>query len=101
MIKNLAELRSMIASGEKKTCAVACAHDAHTLEAIMTMRNEGLMNCLLVGHTEEIKAIAAAHNYEVTDAEIIEAATDEEAAQVCVDLVRDGKAGFTLASGMA
>ena len=96
MIKNLAELRAMIAAGEKKTCAVACAHDAHTLEAIMTMRNEGLMNCLLVGHTEEIKQIAAAHNYEVSEEEIIEAATDEEAAQVCVDLVRDGKAGFIL-----
>ena len=72
MIKNLAELRSMIASGEKKTCAVACAHDAHTLEAIMTMRNENLMNCLLVGHTEDIKRIAAEHNYEVCDNEIIE-----------------------------
>ena len=54
MIKNLAELRNMNAAGEKKTCAVACAHDAHTLEAIMTMRNEGLMNCLLVGHTDKI-----------------------------------------------
>ena len=96
MIKNLAELRAMIAAGEKKTCAVACAHDAHTLEAIMTMRNEGLMNCLLVGHTEEIKRIAAEHGYEVSDTEIIEAGTDEEAAQVCVDLVRDGKAGFIL-----
>ena len=96
MIKNLAELRSMNAAGEKKTCAVACAHDAHTLEAIMTMRNEGLMNCLLVGHTAEIKKIAADHGYEVSDAEIIEAGTDEEAAQVCVDLVRDGKAGFIL-----
>ena len=72
MIKNLAELRAMIAAGEKKTCAVACAHDAHTLEAIMTMRNEGLMNCLLVGHTEEIKKIAADHGYTVADAEIIE-----------------------------
>ena len=96
MIKNLAELREMIAAGEKKTCAVACAHDAHTLEAIMTMRNEGLMNCLLVGHAEDIKRIAAEHNYEVSDAEIIEAATDEEAAQTCVDLVREGKAGFIL-----
>ena len=96
MIKNLATLREMISAGEKKTCAVACAHDAHTLEAIMTMRNEGLMNCLLVGHTEDIKRIAAQHNYEVADSEIIEAATDEEAAQICVDLVRDGKAGFIL-----
>jgi len=96
MIKHLAELRNMIAAGGKKTCAVACAHDAHTLEAIMTMRNEGLMNCLLVGHSAEIKKIAADHGYEVSDAEIIEAGTDEEAAQVCVDLVRDGKAGFIL-----
>ncbi|MBR6825696.1 MAG: phosphate butyryltransferase [Oscillospiraceae bacterium] len=96
MINNLAQLRTMIASGEKKTCAVACAHDAHTLEAIMTMRNEGLMNCLLVGHTEEIKKIAADHGYEVTDSEIIEAETDADAAQICVDLVREGKAGFIL-----
>ena len=78
MIQNLSELRSMITAGERKTCAVACAHDAHTLEAIMTVRNEGLMDCLLVGHTEEIKRIAAQHGYEVSDAEIIEAATDED-----------------------
>ena len=96
MIKNLSALREMIATGEKKTCAVACAHDAHTLEAIMTMRGEGLMNCLLVGHGADIKRIAAEHNFEVSDAEIIEAATDEEAAQVCVDLVREGKASFIL-----
>ena len=96
MLTKLAELRGMITAGEKKTCAVACAHDAHTLEAIMTVRNEGLMDCLLVGHTEEIKRIAAGHGFSVSDAEIIEAATDEEAAQVCVDLVREGKAGFIL-----
>ena len=101
MVKNLAELRGMIAAGEKKTCAVACAHDAHTLEAIMTMRGEGLMDCLLVGHAADIKRIAAEHNYAVRDAEIIEAATDEEAAQVCVDLVRAGKASFILKIGRA
>lgn len=96
MIKNLAELRTMIAAGEKKTCAVACAHDAHTLEAILTMRNEGLMNCLLVGHGAEIRQIAAQHGYAVSDEEIIEAATDEDAAAVVVNLVREGKAGFIL-----
>ncbi len=96
MIQKLAELRSMIAAGKKQTCAVACAHDAHTLEAILTMRHENLMDCLLVGHGDEIKRIAQEHGYIVADSEIVEAATDEEAAQVCVDLVRDGKAGFIL-----
>ena len=96
MLTKLSELRGMITAGERKTCAVACAHDAHTLEAIMTVRNEGLMDCLLVGHTEEIKKIAADHGFTVADSEMIEAATDEEAAQICVDLVRGGKAGFIL-----
>ena len=89
-------MRHLLVAGGKKTCAVACAHDAHTLEAIMTMRNEGLMNCLLVGRVEDIRKIAADHDYEVSDSEIIETETDAEAAQVCVDLVREGKASFIL-----
>lgn len=96
MIQNLQELRSRISGGEKKTCAVACAHDAHTLEAIMTMRDQGLMNCLLVGHGDAIRKIAADHGYTLCDSEIVEAATDEEAAALCVELVREGKAGFIL-----
>lgn len=95
-MEKLIQLRSRISGGEKKTCAVACAHDAHTLEAIMTMRSEGLMNCLLVGHGAEIRAIASEHGYTVADHEILEADTDEQAASVCVDLVRQGKAGFIL-----
>ena len=86
----------MVTVGEKKTCAVACAHDAHTLEAIITMRGEGLMDCLLIGHGREIRRIAAEHGYELSDSEIIDAATDEEAAAICVQLVRQGKAGFIL-----
>lgn len=86
----------MVTVGEKKTCAVACAHDAHTLEAIITMRSEGLMDCLLVGHGSEIRRIADEHGYALSDGEVIEAATDEEAAAICVQLVREGKAGFIL-----
>ena len=95
-MEHLQQLRSMVTVGEKKTCAVACAHDAHTLEAIITMRSEGLMDCLLVGHSDDIRWIAAEHGYELSDSEIIEAATDEEAAAICVQLVRAGKAGFIL-----
>lgn len=95
-MEQLQQLRSLVTVGEKKTCAVACAHDAHTLEAIITMRGEGLMDCLLVGHSDDIRRIAAEHGYELSDSEIIDAATDEEAAAICVQLVRQGKAGFIL-----
>lgn len=95
-MEHLQQLRSMVTVGEKKTCAVACAHDAHTLEAIITMRSEGLMDCLLIGHGSEIRRIADEHGYILSDSEVIEAATDEEAAAICVQLVRQGKAGFIL-----
>ncbi len=95
-MEHLHELRALVTTTAKQTCAVACAHDAHTLEAIMTMRGENLMDCLLVGRGDDIRRIANEHGYQVSDSEIIEAATDEEAAQICVDLVRDGKAGFIL-----
>lgn len=95
-MEHLQQLRSMVTVGEKKTCAVACAHDTHTLEAIITMRSEGLMDCLLVGHSNDIRRIADEHGYILSDSEVIEAATDEEAAAICVQLVRQGKAGFIL-----
>lgn len=96
MLNNLQALREKLSAGKKTTCAVACAHDAHTLEAILTMRDEGLMDCLLIGHADEIRQIAAAHGFAVRDTEIVPCETDEEAAAAAVALVREGKAGFIL-----
>lgn len=96
MLKDLRALREKLGAGEETTCAVACAHDAHTLEAILTMRDEGLMNCLLIGHADEIRQIAAAHGFAVADEELVDVQTDEEAAAAAVGLVREGKAGFIL-----
>lgn len=96
MLNNLQALREKLGAGKKTTCAVAAAHDAHTLEAILTMRNEGLMNCLLIGHADEIKTIAAGLGFSVSDEEIIPCDTDEQAAALAVALVREGKAGFML-----
>lgn len=95
-LNRLQDLREKLGAGKKITCAVACAHDAHTLEAILTMRDEGLMDCLLIGHVDEIREIAASHRFVVSDAEIVPCTTDEEAAAIAVALVREGKAGFIL-----
>lgn len=92
----LQDLREQLGAGKKITCAVACAHDAHTLEAILTMRDEGLMDCLLIGHADAIREIAAAHRFAVSEAEIVPCTTDEEAAAIAVALVREGRAGFIL-----
>lgn len=96
MLQKLEDLRTLLGKRKKVTCAVAAAHDGHTLQAILTMRNEGMMDCLLIGHADEIRRIAAEESFVVSDEEIIDCATDEEAAAMAVWLVREGKAGFIL-----
>lgn len=96
MLQKLEDLKKLLNTRKKMVCAVAAAHDAHTLEAILTMRNEGLMDCLLIGHRNEIKEISAKENFLISDEEIVDCTTDEEAAAIAVNLVRDGKAGFIL-----
>ena len=85
---------SVLGSSKTKTVVVACAHDSHTLEAILKAREEDLVKCLLVGHKDEIFRIAADLGYTLNEEEVLEAETDEEAATISVRLVREGKADF-------
>ena len=94
MISTFEQLRQLLGSGKTKTVAVACAHDAHTLEAILKAREEGLVKCLLVGHKDDIFRIAADLGCTLNEDEVLAAETDEEAAAIAVSLVREGKADF-------
>ena len=94
MISTFEQLRQQLGSGKTKTVAVACAHDSHTLEAILKAREEGLVKCLLVGHKDEIFRIAADLGSTLSEDEVLAAETDEEAAALAVCLVREGKADF-------
>ena len=94
MISTFEQLRQLLGSSKTKTVVVACAHDSHTLEAILKAREEDLVKCLLVGHKDEIFRIAADLGYTLNEEEVLEAETDEEAATISVRLVREGKADF-------
>ena len=54
MIHSFTELRERAGAVRPQTVAVACAHDAHTLEAVLHAAQEGILNYLLIGHPEEI-----------------------------------------------
>ena len=94
MISTFEQLHQLLGSGKTKTVAVACAHDSHTLEAILKAREEGLVKCLLVGHKDEIFRIVADLGSTLNEDEVLAAETDEEAAALAVCLVREGKADF-------
>lgn len=94
MIATFEQLRQLVGNVQPKTVAVACAHDAHTLEAILKAREEGLIKCLLVGRKDDIFRIAADLGHTLNQDEVLDTQTDEEAAAVAVSLVREGKADF-------
>ena len=94
MIHSFTELRERAGAVRPQTVAVACAHDAHTLEAVLHAAREGILNYLLIGHPEEILSISRSLGHTIAPETVIPAATDEEAAAIAVSLVREGRAGF-------
>ena len=94
MLKDFQALRDLVGAGAPKTVAVACAHDAHTLEAVLHAASEGILKYVLVGHREEILRIGRALGHEIDPAAIVDADTDEEAARLAVQLIREDKADF-------
>lgn len=94
MLKNFKELREKVGSCAPKTVAVACAHDAHTLEAVLRAADEGILRYALVGRKDDILRIGRELGHAISEGDVFPAETDEEAATLAVSLVREGRADF-------
>lgn len=94
MLRNFKELREKVGSCAPKTVAVACAHDAHTLEAVLRAADEGILRYALVGRKDDILRIGRELGHTISEGDVIPAETDEEAAKLAVSLVREGRADF-------
>lgn len=94
VIKNFKELEDMVQNARKKTVAVACAHDPHTLEAVLKAAEKGYINYILIGKKKEILEIGKDFGYDISERTIIETETDADAAAKAVDLINEGRADF-------
>ena len=94
MLHDFEDLRGRVGSVEPKTVAVACAHDGHTLEAVLRAAQEGILRYILIGHAEEILSVGRTLGCEIDPSAVINVGTDEDAAHIAVELIRDGKADF-------
>ena len=94
MLHNFEDLRGRVGSVEPKTVAVACAHDGHTLEAVLRAAQEGILRYILIGHADEILSAGRTLGCEIDPATVINADTDEDAARIAVELILDGRADF-------
>lgn len=81
---------------EKRTIAVAAAHDLDVLEAVVQARKAGIAEGYLVGKEETIRDILTGLGENPADYTIEDAATDPECAAKAVAAVRSGKANFLM-----
>ncbi|MBO6015357.1 MAG: phosphate butyryltransferase [Lachnospiraceae bacterium] len=92
MSKGFDDLISKVNDCSVKTVAVAVAQDGPVLEAIRAAKERNIANAILVGDKEQIEAVAASINMDLTGYEIIDVKDEYEAALKAVSLVHDGKA---------
>lgn len=96
MISNIAALRAAAKEGTPGVISVAAAHDDVVIEAVVAARKEGLVTPILVGHTEEIRALLTEFGENPNTYEIIAASEDADCAAKAVALCADGKADFLM-----
>ena len=76
--------------------AVAAAGDAHTIEAVLQARREGIVAPVLVGDRAVIDAVLARLGESVPDQDIHHVLDPAESARLAVSLVKGGKADFLM-----
>jgi phosphate butyryltransferase len=92
MIKRLEELVELAQKNPPTRVAVAAAAHKLVLQSVQRAVELGLVIPLLVGREEDIRAEAAAIDWELRDEQIVSTSTNKAAATAAVDLVRRGEA---------
>jgi phosphate butyryltransferase len=96
MIKRLEELLNLAKTKQKKTIAVAAAHDKEVLESVTDAVRLGIVDVVLVGDKAKVISIAEEESLCIENMEIIDEADAKRAAAKAVELVSAGKANYLM-----
>lgn len=92
-MKTLKDLHKLLEKQTgKKRMALAAANDHHALDAAYKAFKAGVVQPILVGDLKGINELAAKYNYDLTGIEIIDSPNANNAVEIAVKLVREGKA---------
>ncbi len=96
-LKNFDELIARVkVAPNRKRMAVEAAGEAHTLQAVLHAKNEGIVDPVLVGDGDEIARILEKLGEKLPDEDIVSAANVQDAAEKSVALIREGRADFLM-----
>lgn len=92
MITKLEQLIEAVRGRDRKTLVAAYAQDAHTLEAVSSAVDMGIVNAVLVGDRAQIAKVCAAEGIDLAKFTVVDETDDAECVNVAVRMIRDGKA---------
>ena len=96
MINTIDGILEAAKGGKTGVIAVAAAHDAPVIEAVVEARKEGIATPILVGHVAEIEEMLRKAGEDPVAYEIIAGDTDQDCAAKAVALCAEGKANFLM-----
>lgn len=97
MYKSFKEIEQKIVFNQKRfRVALAGAHDSEALEAVVTARRRGVINCTLIGHKVEILSLLAEFNEDVNDYDIVPCEDEVECARTAFSMVKSGEADLPM-----
>ena len=88
--KDFSELKNEVLKTDKPICCgVVMAEDCHTLEAVMTAFEDGLIIPVLIGRKKKIMSFFEEHSYKVLPEKIYDVSSRDEAMQLAVEMIRN------------
>lgn len=101
MFRNFDELLKAARARGPVSIAVAAAQDADALEALQRARELGLAEGILVGKGSEIRELARAAGFDLSDAQIVNEPDPTAAVRQAIALVREGRAQLLMKGRVA
>jgi len=101
MFSKLEELFKQGANSKKKKLVLAVGQDKHALEAIKIACENNYIEAVLVGDTEEIKAIADEIAFDLSDIELLDEKDKTKAVETAIKLIGEGKADILMKGNVA
>lgn len=101
MFSKLEELFKQGANSKKKKLVLAVAQDKHALEAIKIACENNYIEVVLVGNTEEIKAIADVIDLDLSDIELLDEKDETKAVETAIKLIGGGKVDILMKGNVA
>jgi phosphate butyryltransferase len=98
VLKNLNDLKRIIAGGPRRKLILAAADDQHSLGAVIKAWKEDIIEPILVGNEEGINNVCRLNNYDITGLRIINELNLEKSVETAVRMV-SSKQGDILMKG--